>query len=87
MQTSKKRKPEFSKLVAGWLMANGTVWIYLSYGLAFLGREEIAETLSKTVVTEVLGVFAAYAVKALLENLSKNNAWPDKPAENPDRDC
>lgn len=68
-------------------MANGTVWIYLSYGLAFLGREEIAETLSKTVVTEILGVFAAYAVKALLENLSKNNIWPDKPGGNADRDC
>lgn len=74
-----RKKPEFSKLLVGWLIANGTVWTYLSYWLAYLGREEIAETLSAAVVTEILGVMAVYAGKALLENLSKNNTWPDKP--------
>lgn len=84
-------KTEFSKLIVGWLVLNGTVWIYLSYGLAYLGREQIAETLSKTIVVEILAVFGLYAVKALLENLSKNNDWPDRPTtkntENTDRDC
>ena len=69
-------------------MFNSMIWIYLSYALAFMGKEEIAESLSKAIVTEVLGVFAAYSVKALFENLSKNNNWPDKPGKktNTDRD-
>ena len=74
------RKHEFSKLIVAWLLVNGTIWIYLSYALAYLGRPEIAETLSKTVVVEILGVMVVYAVKALLENISKNNNWPDKPS-------
>lgn len=69
----------FSKIMVAWLLVHGTIWIYLSYILAYLGRVEIAETLSKTVVVEILGVMAMYALKALFENLSKNNAWPDKP--------
>lgn len=83
------KKYEFSKLIVAWLLFNGTVWIYLSYVLAYLGRTEIAETLSKTVVVEILGVMVVYAIKALLENLSKNNNWPDKPENvvNHDRDC
>lgn len=68
----------FSKITVAWLLLNGTIWIYLSYILAYLGRVEIAETLSKTVVVEILGVMAMYALKALFENLSKNNDWPDK---------
>lgn len=74
----KRKKTEFSKLIVGWLLLNGTIWTYLSYYLAYLGKEEIAESLSKAVVVEILGVFAAYACKALLENLSKNNVWPDR---------
>lgn len=82
-------KPEFSKLIVAWLVLNGTIWIYLSYALAYLGRAEIAETLSKTIVVEILGVVLVYSLKALLENLSKNNAWPDKTENviNQDRDC
>jgi len=79
----------FSKLLVAWLLLNGTIWIYLSYALAYLGRGQIAETLSKTVVVEVLGVVLVYSLKALFENLSKNNTWPDKPkaADKIERDC
>jgi hypothetical protein len=82
------KKIEFSKLIVGFLMVNGSIWIYLSYALAYLGCEQIAETLSKAVVVEILGVFGLYAIKALFENISKNNTWPDKPSsENKDVDC
>ena len=30
-------------------------------------------------VKEIIGVVLAYAIKSVLENLSKNNHWPDKP--------
>ena len=69
----------FSKLIVAFLLLNGTIWIYMSYYLAYLGRVDIAETLSKAVVIEVLGEMLVYALKSLLENLSKNNNWPDKP--------
>ncbi len=80
----------FSKVLVVWLLSNGTAWIWFSYWLAYLGKGEIAETLSKVVATEILGVFALYAVKSLFENLSKNNSWPDKTdstTKNDDADC
>jgi ABC-type transport system involved in cytochrome bd biosynthesis fused ATPase/permease subunit len=75
----------FSKLLVAWLLVNGTVWIYLSYALAYLGRGQIAETLSKTVVVEVIGVMVVYSLKALVENLSKNNQWPDRQSKTTDK--
>lgn len=75
------KRPEFSKGLVIWLVGNGTVWTYLTYGFAYMGREAIAESLSTAVVTEILGVVAVYSVKALFENLSKNNGWPDRTAE------
>lgn len=81
-------KIEFSKLIVIWLIFHGTVWTYLSYGLAWKGKEDIAEDLSEKVVIELLGGLGIYAAKALFENLSKNNMWPDKPtSKNENRDC
>jgi hypothetical protein len=86
------KKIEFSKLVVIFLMIQSTIWIYLSYYLALLGMNEIAENLSKTIVVEIIGIIAVYSCKSLFENLSKNNNWPDKPKdnninENINRDC
>ena len=83
---SKKLRLNFTKLMVGWLVLNGTAWIWCSYYLAYMGMEEIAETLSKTVVVEILGVIAVYSVKALAENLSKNNKWPDKTSGDTEKD-
>lgn len=41
--------------------------IQLSYVLAFMGKEQIAETLSITVVTEIIGIMAVYFAKSFLE--------------------
>ena len=57
---------------------NGCAWVWCSYLLAYLGREQIAEQLSGKAVTEIIAVILAYAIKSLVENLSKNNNWPDK---------
>ena len=46
--------------------------------LAYLGREQIAEQLSGKAVTEIIAVILAYAIKSLVENLSKHNNWPDR---------
>jgi len=68
----------FSKWIVRVLILNAIAWIWASYILAYCGRGEIAETLSKTVCVEIVAVAFVYYLKAGVENLSKNNAWPDK---------
>ena len=63
-----------------WIcLANGFVWVWCSYILAYLDKPQIAESLSQAAVTEIVGVVLAYCIKSAVENLSKNNKWPDKP--------
>jgi uncharacterized membrane protein len=78
---------EFSKKIVWLLTINGIIWIYLSYILAFLDKPEIAQTLSIAVVTEMVAVTLVYCCKALFENLSKHNQWPDKGRCEEDADC
>jgi len=66
-------------------LVNGFAWVWCSYLLAYLGRAEIAESLSKVAITEIIGVVLVYSLKSLAENLSKNNDWPDK--KKTQRDC
>lgn len=75
----KKGTLDFSKIIVLWLLSNGTGWVWCSYYLAYIGATEIAETLSRYVAVEILGTLATYSIKAGVENLSKNNTWPDKP--------
>lgn len=79
----KKKKHETMKMVVWVCLANGFAWVWCSYVLAYLGREQIAETLSSVAVKEIIGVVLAYAIKSVLENLSKHNNWPDKPTTLP----
>ena len=84
------KKTTTTKLVVWFCLGNGVAWVWCSYILAYLGREEIAESLSKVAITEIIGVVLAYCLKSLAENLSRNNQWPDKPAatkKNPRRDA
>lgn len=67
------------KKIVVFCLINGVAWVWCSYVLAFLGHETIAESLSQVALAEIVGVVVAYAAKSLLENLSKNNNWPDKP--------
>ena len=55
--------------------------MWCSYLLAYLGRTEIAESLSKIALTEIVVVVLPYAGKALGDQLSTYNKWPDKPAK------
>ena len=78
-QRRRPSKTTTTKRIVWACLINGIGWVWCSYVLAFLGRTEIAESLSRTAVTEIIGVVLAYAIKSVLENLSKNNHWPDKP--------
>lgn len=73
------KRMETMKMVVWICLANGFAWVWCSYILAFLDKIQIAETLSQAAVTQIIGVVLAYAIKSAIENLSKNNHWPDKP--------
>lgn len=76
-------KKTTTKKVVWVCLANGCLWVWCSYLLAYLGRTEIAESLSKVAITEIIGVVLIYCLKSLFENLSMNNTWPDKTEKEP----
>ncbi len=67
------------KIIVLFCLLNGVAWVWCSYILAWLDKVQIAESLSQVAVTVIIGVVLVYAIKAGVENLSKNNSWPDKP--------
>lgn len=69
----------FSHVLVAWLVVNGTCLLWGVMYLAVIGAENIAETLGRYVVTELLGTVGVSLAKSIVENLSKNNSWPDKP--------
>lgn len=80
LERRKARKPFTTmKWVVLFSLLNGYAWVWCSYILAFMDKYTIAEQLSQVAITEIIGVVLIYALKSLVENLSKNNQWPDKP--------
>jgi uncharacterized protein YacL len=63
----RKKKATFSKKAVKWILITALFDLQLSYLLAFLGREQIAETLSITVVTSVIAVMLGYFMKSFKE--------------------
>lgn len=81
---AREKRMETMKAVVWFCLCNGCGWVWCSYLLAYLGRTEIAESLSKIALTDIVVVVLTYAGKALVEQLSKYNNWPDKPANEED---
>lgn len=73
-----RKRMETTKKVIWVCLINGFAWVWCSYVLAYLDKMQIAESLSQVAVTEIIGVVLAYCIKSAVENLSKNNRWPDK---------
>lgn len=63
----------FSKKWVSRLMFIAIVDLQLSYILAFLDKVQIAETLSVTIVTEIIGVMLGYFAKAFFETREEEN--------------
>lgn len=78
MHIPRPKKMETTKKVIWVCLINGLAWVWCSYIFAYLDKVQIAENLSQVAVTEIIGVVLVYCVKAAIENLSKNNHWPDK---------
>lgn len=83
---AKDKRMETMKKVVWACLVNGFMWVWCSYILAYLDRPQIAESLSQVAVTEIIGVLLVYGLKSGIENLSKNNNWPDKTAPPPEDD-
>lgn len=61
----------FTKRWVDLILTNAVVWVYLSYILAFMDKDTIAEQLSITVVKVIIYTFIPYLAKALFENVFK----------------
>lgn len=57
----------FTKKAVFAILVVALVDLQLSYILAFLGKEQIAETLSSTIADTIIGVMLGYFLKALFE--------------------
>lgn len=69
-----------TKKVLWFCLINAVAWVWCSYILAFMGKYQIAESLSQTALTVIVATVLGYYAKSGTENLSINNEWPDKPA-------
>lgn len=79
----KKKHGSTTKRVVWFCLINGVLWTWCSYFLAFLGKTDIAEGLSKVAVTEIVGVVLVYCAKSLFEKRESFGAVgkrEDKPA-------
>lgn len=69
-----KRETEYEKWLATFtkktvaiILAVSLIDLQLSYILAFMGKEQIAESLSSTIAEVLVGVMLGYFLKALFE--------------------
>lgn len=76
----------FTKKAVALILVVSLVDLQLSYVLAFMGRDTIAESLSSTIAQTVIGVMLGYFFKALFETFFEerekrlnNNSDPDVP--------
>lgn len=67
---SSKHKNNLIRWIAGFLMLNGSIWVFLSCVLTFCGRES-AVALSLTIAAEIIGAAAVYQSKSLLGSPDK----------------
>lgn len=92
VQPMKRKRNTYTKKLVKWILAISMIDLQLSYLLAFLGRTEIAENLSMTVVTAIIGTVITYCIKSFKEtkeaeklrfdretnNAKQEEAWTNK---------
>lgn len=94
---SKKRNVKlFETFTKSWvtiLMIFAIIDLQLTYVLAFLGKDQIAETLSVAVVTEIIGVMMVYIARAYFDTateskhkLEREKLGLDSSSEEPEED-
>lgn len=72
----------FSKRAVTIILIVSLIDLQLSYVLAFLGREQIAESLSSEIASVIIGVMLGYFMKALFETFfEKREERLNKPSQ------
>jgi hypothetical protein len=66
-KTFKQWITTFTKAAVALILVVSLIDLQLSYLLAFLGRDQIAESLSSTIAETIVGVMTGYFLKALFE--------------------
>lgn len=62
-----KAKMTFTKRIMTFVLIISVIDMQLCYILAFIGKDNIAETLSVAIVTEIIGVTLGYFAKSFFE--------------------
>lgn len=62
-----KKFISFTKKIMSIIVVIALIDLQLPFILAFLGREQIAETLGGLIVTEIIAVFLVYCAKSFFE--------------------
>lgn len=78
----KRKRNTYTKKLVKWILAISMIDLQLSYLLAFLGRTEIAENLSMTVVTAIIGTVITYCIKSFKETKEKEKLRFDRETNN-----
>lgn len=65
-----------SKQLVWFYSINGVAWIWCSYILAFMGKDQIAESLSSNVCSVIIGQIGFYMISKTVENVFKYNIFP-----------
>lgn len=67
----RKRNKEFSKRLLSRIINHAILMMWASYILAWFDKIKIAESLSKTVATAIVGVTIPYLATKTIENVNK----------------
>lgn len=78
----KRKRNTYTKKLVKWILAISMIDLQLSYLLAFLGRTEIAENLSMTVVTAIIGTVITYCIKSFKETKEEEQLRFDRETNN-----
>lgn len=68
----KRRDEEYSKRLLTRIVNSSIFMMWGTYVLAWYGKTEIAETLSKTIAASIIAVVVGYLAKSVIENISKH---------------
>lgn len=82
VQPMKRKRNTYTKKLVKWILAISMIDLQLSYLLAFLGRTEIAENLSMTVVTAIIGTVITYCIKSFKETKEAEKLRFDRETNN-----
>lgn len=75
----------YTKKMLNRIILAALIDMQFPFALAFLGREQIAETMGGLIVTEIVGIFLVYCLKSFFETKeSEKNRILEKHMESED---